>query len=58
MAVARYTIGDMTLTDTPPSELRSALADLPELASGLSNIVEAAEHVYDEDPNGADRRVE
>jgi hypothetical protein len=48
----------MTLTDTPPSELRSALADLPELASGLSNIVEAAEHVYDEDPNGADRRVE
>jgi hypothetical protein len=49
VAVARYTTGEMTLTDAPPSELRRALPDLPELASELSGIVEAANVIYDGD---------
>jgi hypothetical protein len=58
VAVARYTTGDMTLTDTPPSELQGALPDLAELASGLSRIVEAANVIYDDEsatdePGGA-----
>jgi predicted nuclease of restriction endonuclease-like (RecB) superfamily len=47
VAVARYTTGEMTLTDSPPSELRRALPDLPELASELAGIVEAAGVIYD-----------
>jgi hypothetical protein len=39
----------MTLTDTPPSGLKRALPDLPELASELSGIVEAANLIYDGD---------
>jgi predicted nuclease of restriction endonuclease-like (RecB) superfamily len=50
VAVARYTTGDMTLTETPPSEMKGALPNLPELASGLSNIVEAANVIYDDEP--------
>jgi len=54
VAVARYTTGEMTLTDTPPSELRRALPDLPELASELAGIVEAAEVIYDGQPSESD----
>jgi hypothetical protein len=50
VAVARYTTGEMTLTDRPPPELKRALPDLPELASELSNIVDAANAIYDGDP--------
>jgi predicted nuclease of restriction endonuclease-like (RecB) superfamily len=42
VAVARYTTGDVTLTPTPPAEMKPALPDLPALASELSKIVEAA----------------
>jgi predicted nuclease of restriction endonuclease-like (RecB) superfamily len=45
VAVARYTTGGVTLTDTPPAELRRALPDLPQLASALTGIVEAAADV-------------
>jgi YhcG PDDEXK nuclease domain len=48
VAVARYTTAEMTLTDTPPSELKRALPELPELASALSGIVQAADVIYDE----------
>jgi predicted nuclease of restriction endonuclease-like (RecB) superfamily len=41
VAVARYTAGGVTLTKTPPRELRRALPELPDLASKLSGIVEA-----------------
>jgi hypothetical protein len=41
VAVARYTTGGVTLTKTPPRELRRALPELPDLASKLSGIVEA-----------------
>lgn len=47
IAVARYVADGMTLTDTPPSELRGALPDLPELAGQLGDIVEAADAIYD-----------
>lgn len=47
VAVARYTTGEMTLTDSPPAELKRALPDLPELASELSNIIDAANAIYD-----------
>ena len=57
VAVARYTTGDMTLTDDPPSALRGALPDLPELASGLSNIVEAAHLIYDQGSSEEDPSV-
>ncbi len=49
VAVVRYTTGEMTLTDSPPSELKRALPDLPELASELAGIVEAANVIYDGD---------
>jgi predicted nuclease of restriction endonuclease-like (RecB) superfamily len=42
VAVARYTTGDVRLTQTPPADLKPALPDLPALASELSSIVEAA----------------
>lgn len=48
VAVARYTTGEVTLTDTPPLELRRALPDLPKLASELTGIVEAADIIYDD----------
>src|ERR1700722_6515932 len=41
VAVARYTTGGVTLTKTPPRELRGALPELPDLASKLSGILEA-----------------
>jgi len=41
VAVARYTTGEVTLTQTPPPEMKPALPDLPALAGELSNIVEA-----------------
>jgi predicted nuclease of restriction endonuclease-like (RecB) superfamily len=56
VAVARYTTGEVTLTDTPPAQFQGALPDLPELANGLSNIVEAANAIYDEGPTAAELR--
>lgn len=47
VAVARYTTGKITLTQTPPPEMKLALPELPKLASELSNIVEAANATYD-----------
>ena len=49
VAIARYTTGDVTLTQTPPPEMKPALPDLPALASELSDIVEAANAIYDEE---------
>jgi hypothetical protein len=49
VAVARYTTGELTLTETPPAEMTPALPELPKLASELSDIVEAANAVYDDD---------
>jgi predicted nuclease of restriction endonuclease-like (RecB) superfamily len=49
VAVARYTTGDLSLTQTPPADLKQALPELPALASELSNIVEAANAVHDDD---------
>jgi predicted nuclease of restriction endonuclease-like (RecB) superfamily len=49
VAVARYTTGDVRLTQTPPADMKPALPDLPALASELSNIVEAANVVYDDE---------
>jgi predicted nuclease of restriction endonuclease-like (RecB) superfamily len=48
VAVARYTTGGVRLTQTPPAAMQPALPDLPALASELSNLVEAANVVYDE----------
>jgi predicted nuclease of restriction endonuclease-like (RecB) superfamily len=48
VAVARYTTGGVRLTQTPPAVMKPALPDLPALASELSNLVEAANAVYDE----------
>jgi len=48
VAVARYTTGGVTLTDTAPPELKPALPDLPALANELSDIVEAANVVYND----------
>jgi predicted nuclease of restriction endonuclease-like (RecB) superfamily len=48
VAVARYTTGEVRLTQTPPPEMQPALPDLPALASELSDIVEAANAVYDD----------
>jgi predicted nuclease of restriction endonuclease-like (RecB) superfamily len=42
MAVSRYVAGEMTLTDTPPSELQHALPELPALASELTRVIDAA----------------
>ena len=49
VAVARYTTGDVTLTETTPAEMKPALPELPELASELTDMVEAADVVYDSD---------
>jgi predicted nuclease of restriction endonuclease-like (RecB) superfamily len=49
VAVARYTTGEVTLTQIPPPEMKPALPDLPALASELSNIVEAANAAYDDE---------
>jgi hypothetical protein len=49
VAVARYTTGEVKLTQTPPAEMKPALPDLPALASELSDIVEAANAVYDDE---------
>jgi len=49
VAVARYTTGEITLTQTPPAEMKPALPELPKLASELSNIVEAANAVYEDE---------
>lgn len=49
VAIARYTTGEVTLTQTPPPEMKPALPDLPALASELSDIVEAANAIYDEE---------
>ncbi len=46
MAIARYTTGEVTLTQTPPPEMKPALPDLPALAGELSDIVQAADTVY------------
>jgi predicted nuclease of restriction endonuclease-like (RecB) superfamily len=42
MAVSRYVAGEVTLTDTPPSELQHALPELPALASELTRMIDAA----------------
>ncbi len=52
VAVARYTTGDVTLTTTPPADMKPALPDLPALAGELSRIVEAAGAVHDDDRAG------
>jgi hypothetical protein len=33
VAIARYTTGEVTLTQTPPPEMQPALPDLPALAN-------------------------
>jgi predicted nuclease of restriction endonuclease-like (RecB) superfamily len=47
VAVARYTTGDVTMTEQTPEHLKPALPELPELATELTGITEAAEAVYD-----------
>lgn len=47
VAVARYTTGDVTMTDETPPTLRPALPELPELATELTGITEAAQMLYD-----------
>jgi predicted nuclease of restriction endonuclease-like (RecB) superfamily len=54
VAVARYTTGDVRLTQIPPANMRPALPDLPALASELSNIVKAANVVYDDEAAAVD----
>lgn len=49
LAVARYVTGDVTLTETPPPDMQPALPDLPALASELTNIVEAANTICEDD---------
>jgi hypothetical protein len=49
VAVARYTTGEVRLTQTPPPEMQPALPDLPALASELSKIVESANTVHDKE---------
>ena len=48
VAVARYTTGGITMTEETPAALRPALPELPELASELAGIAEAAAVIYDE----------
>jgi predicted nuclease of restriction endonuclease-like (RecB) superfamily len=48
VAVARYTTGEVTMTDETPEQLKPALPELPELATELTGIAEAAEAIYDE----------
>jgi hypothetical protein len=52
VAVARYSTGDVTLTPTPPADMKPALPDLPALAGELSSIVEAAGAAHDDDGAG------
>lgn len=47
VVVARYPRSDVTMTDETPDKLRPALPELPELASELTGITEAAAIVYD-----------
>ena len=42
MAVSRYVAGEMTLTDTPPSDLQHALPELPALANELTRMIDEA----------------
>jgi hypothetical protein len=49
VAIARYTTGEVTLTQTPPAEMKPALPELPKLASELSDIVKAARIISNED---------
>ena len=49
VAIARYTTGEVTLTQTPPPEMQPALPDLPALANELSDIVEAANAAHDDE---------
>ena len=49
VAVARYTTGDVTLTEITPPTMKPALPELPGLASELTNMVEAADVIYDGD---------
>jgi hypothetical protein len=55
VAVARYTKGDVRLTQTPPADLKPALPDLPALASELSSIVEAANTDQQDRPSPTER---
>ena len=48
VAIARYTTGDVTLTEIPPADMKLALPELPQLASELSDIVEAARVISNE----------
>ncbi len=50
VAVARYSTGEVRLTETPPADLTPALPELPALASELANIIEAANAIYDSGP--------
>jgi predicted nuclease of restriction endonuclease-like (RecB) superfamily len=47
VAVARYTTGEVTMTEETPAQLRPALPELPELASELTDMTEAADVIYD-----------
>jgi hypothetical protein len=58
VAVARYTTGDVTLVDDAPAELKPALPSLPELASELEDIAEAADMVYDSEDGDDDSAPE
>jgi hypothetical protein len=49
VAVARYTTGDITMTDETPTALRPALPELSELATELAGITEAANVIYDDE---------
>jgi hypothetical protein len=50
VAVARYVTG-VKLTQDAPAELRPALPDLPALADELTGTCEAAQFIYDQDPD-------
>lgn len=56
VAVARYTTGDITMTDETPATLRPALPELPELATELTGITEAAAMLYDDEELDEGRR--
>jgi nuclease YhcG-like protein len=61
LAVARYTTGEITLTDRAPAELKPALPDLPDLAKELTKTVETAEAVDIDVPDAdvaEERRLE
>jgi predicted nuclease of restriction endonuclease-like (RecB) superfamily len=55
VAVARYTTGEVTMTDATPATLRPALPELPDLATELADITDAANILYDEDLREEDR---